>query len=167
MRPRGVLLSQEEKTNNEMIPAIDTKNVNPIKELGDASKVRKAQSAFNMASLDLYRLHVLLSDCNDFSLGGSFIQWKRRIDCLDRELYPHQEKTERTDIGKHVVLTVKSMKEWNNSMRTKKPMSKVEELADDVYTNLHWYEIKERAVMKRLGINLPTRGTRSALSGGD
>jgi len=131
---------------------------------------QKRLSAFNMAQLDLYRLHILLSDCNNLSRTGDLINWKRVLDALFRELSAHFTDPETEAANKLVTdKLVPAMKDLGvYQARFKGKTNKfVQEKQDASYTFLSEYEISLRKVLKRLGISLPSRGVRSALGGGD
>ncbi|KKN54756.1 hypothetical protein LCGC14_0589080 [marine sediment metagenome] len=142
----------------------------PEENLFSSLHDQRRLSAFNMAQLDLYRLHILLSDCNNLSRAGDLINWKRVLDALFRELSAHLTDTEAdgcTDLvtGQLVpamkdlgVLQAKFKGKTNKFVQAK---------MDAAYTYLSAYEISLRKVLKRLGISLPSRGVRSALGGGD
>jgi len=131
---------------------------------------QKRLSAFNMAQLDLYRLHILLSDCNSLSRLGDLINWKRVLDALFRELSAHFTDPETEASNKLVTdKLVPAMKDLGvYQARFKGKTNKYIQVRQDaVYTFLSEYEISLRKVLKRLGISLPSRGVRSALGGGD
>jgi len=131
---------------------------------------QKRLSAFNMAQLDLYRLHILLSDCNNLSRAGDLINWKRVLDALFRELSAHFSKDETKDcndlVTDKLVPAMKDLGVFQARFRGK-TNKHIQLRQDAVYTFLSEYEISLRKVLKRLGISLPSRGVRSALGGGD
>jgi len=125
-------------------------------------------SAFNMAQLDLYRIHVLLSDCNTYSRDGNLVLWKRTLDALSRELHPHFEGKEEAGYNVCIVNVVPALKIFIQNRAKPKIKAGLRLLSDDsAYTFLAEYEVVLRKVMKRMGINLPSRGVRSAIGGGE
>lgn len=134
-----------------------------IKQAAEQGKL----SAFNMAQLDLYRLHVLLSDCNTSSRNGNLFFWKRTLDALYRELCPHFRDDEQKSCEKIITKLIPDLKSFQDVQNKRLKNVKAQGFNDAAYTGLSDYEVSLRKIMKRMGINLPSRGVRSALSGGD
>jgi len=121
-------------------------------DLMDASS---GKAAFHGGALLIYRFHVLLSEINDLSARGDFINWKRKLDTLYRELVwtlKENEMKERDKIVKEKVVPALTVLSKIN--RTTAPQAR--RLAQDhAYVEVMEYEIYLRQLQGKYGLVMP------------
>lgn len=140
-------------------------------ELSDLQDM--AQAAFSSTKIhggffDVFRINVLLGNCNRFSASGDLVMWKRTLDALHREVSPRIDKRKEAPKIEQIVLQkiVPAMRAYMVA-KNKRVSKFLPALTDQLYTLLYQYEILLRAILHRIGVNLPKRGATSALMGGD
>lgn len=114
------------------------------------------KSAYHGAYFLLYRLHVLLSECNEHSRSRSYADWKLTLDAVFREIVWKMgvpERAVRDGLVKEKVIP--ALAEFNSMSGRKVSRQSVGGSADKVYTALAEYEILLRDVMGRAGLNMP------------
>lgn len=113
------------------------------------------KSVYHGAYFLIYRLHVLLSECNEMSRKGDFLGWKRTLDAVYRELVwkmKVEDRAERDRIIKEVVLP--ELKAFiAAATRGSQPASSI---GDGAYTALADYEIFLRDVQGKYGMMMPS-----------
>ena len=136
-------------------------------ELEDMAKSAYSATKIHGGFFDVYRINVLLGNCNTFSSKGDLVMWKRTLDALHREVSPRIDEKENKVISPLVTTQLLPVMRRYADERKKRVPHDLELLTDQLYTLLYQYEIVLRKVLHRIGVNLPKRGATSALMGGD
>jgi len=114
------------------------------------------KSAFHGGALLIYRLHVIITEMNDLSSRGDFINWKRKLDTFYRELVwslKDKEIQAREDLMKDQVIPA-----LNNFMKLRRSENRVvaRDAQDSAYVACAEYEIFLRKLQGRYGLVMPT-----------
>jgi len=126
------------------------------KDMQDLMDSTGGKAAFHGGALLIYRFHVLLSEINDLSARGDFINWKRKLDTLYRELVwtlKENEMKERNRIVKEKVVPALTI--LSKITRTTPPLAR--RLAQDrAYVEVQAYEIYLRQLQGKYGLVMPS-----------
>lgn len=111
-------------------------------------KPKRDVSEFNSAVSYLNRLNVLFSMCIEAAINLDPYMWFHTLQALYRELSTEMKQPELTYFETNGTIINKEISEWMATVKRHGPQP----LPNNLYKNLHDYELKLRYIMKAAGL---------------
>src|SRR3990167_3636491 len=126
-----------------------------VDEVYDLMNAAEGKATFHEAWMHIITIRNLLNDCNDCSYRGDFLNWKRKLDTVYRELIFVMNKAERD--GKDELVRDKVLPALNAIMAKNKGVNDSKRInsGDTAYTVLCNYEIYLRDIQGKYGLVMP------------
>lgn len=111
---------------------------------------QREKAEFNMAVSYLNRLNVLLTTCDQASIGLDIYTWFHSLLALHRELARWMDEKELADLTQ----SIKQIHPDVQAVINKASKTGRLELPPDLYMTMHDFEIKLRGVLKKSGLDM-------------